>query len=116
MVRSILGREIVGGRKVHRTIEGLFIVLLVGACTQSAQPASQVLTAELSGRPRPSTFSFDPTPVQDGPSGTFTFTAEFCNIGHKRLSLLRSVTSAIEGGNVLLNRDPSSPPGVVSEL
>jgi len=74
----------------------------------------QVLNAELSGTPDPATFAFDPTPVQDGPAGTFSFTAAFCNIGAKPLILLKSVTTTLTGGNVLLNRDVGTPPGVGS--
>jgi hypothetical protein len=74
----------------------------------------QVLNAELSGTRDPATFAFDPTPVKDGPAGTFSFTAAFCNIGAKQLILLKSVTTTLTGGNVLLNRDVGTPPGVGS--
>ena len=70
----------------------------------------QVLNAELSGTPDPATFAFDPTPVEDGPAGTFSFSAAFCNIGAKQLMLLKSVTTTLTGGNVLLNRDDGTPP------
>jgi hypothetical protein len=79
-------------------------------------PPVVVVNAELSGTPDPDTFVFDPTPVPDGPAGTFSFTAEFCNIGHQQLRELTSVTTVLAGGNVLLNRDPGTPPGVGSAV
>ena len=38
----------------------------------------------------------------------------FCNIGTKQLAVLKSVTTTLTGGNVLLNRDDGTPPGVGS--
>jgi hypothetical protein len=70
---------------------------------------------ELSGMPDPKTFVFDPTPVEGGPAGTFSFTAEFCNIGHQHLGELKSVTTILTGGHVLLTRDLGTPPGVGSK-
>jgi serine protease len=90
--------------------------VLIGSWPQTAQAASQVLNDELSGRPNPATSFFDPTPVNGGPAGTFTFTAEFCNVGHMRLSFLTSVTIVLTGNNVLLNRIPRTPPGGGSGL
>jgi hypothetical protein len=58
----------------------------------------------------------NPTPVPDGPAGTFSFTSEFCNIGTKQLTALKSMTTTLTGGNILLNRDSGTPPGVGSEL
>ncbi len=72
--------------------------------------------AELSGTPDPTTFVFDPTPVPEGPAGTFSFIASFCNVGAQELSCLRSVTNTLTGGNSLANRNPSTPAGVGSEL
>jgi hypothetical protein len=74
------------------------------------------LNAELSGTLNPETFSFDPAPVPDGPAGTFAFTSDFCNIGSKRLSEIKSVTTTLTGGHVLLNRDSGTRPGDGSEL
>jgi hypothetical protein len=71
---------------------------------------------ELTGVPDPSSFVFDPTPVPEGPAGTFSFTAEFCNIGVQNLTCLRSVTTTLTGGNALTNRNSNTPPGVGSEL
>jgi hypothetical protein len=71
---------------------------------------------ELSGAPEPGTMVYDPTPVPDGPAGTFSFIADFCNIGTKQLTELTSVTTTLTGGNVLLNRDSGTPPDVGSEL
>ena len=70
----------------------------------------------LSGTPDPSTFSFDLTPVPGGPAGTFSFSADFCNIGDKALTGLKTVTVCLSGNNALLNRDSGTPPGVGSEL
>jgi hypothetical protein len=75
-----------------------------------------LVNAELSGTPDPDTFAFDPTPVAEGPEGTFSFTSAFCNIGSKRLTELKSVTTVLTGGNALLNRNSGTPPGVGSEL
>jgi hypothetical protein len=71
---------------------------------------------ELSGAPEPGTMVYDPTPVPDGPAGTFSFIADLCNIGTKQLTELTSVTTTLTGGNVLLNRDSGTPPNVGSEL
>jgi hypothetical protein len=76
----------------------------------------EVVNNELSGTPDPDTFSFDPTPIPDGPAGTFSFTAEFCNIGNMPLIQLKSVTTVLTGGNLLLNRDSDTPSGVGAEL
>jgi len=76
----------------------------------------QMVNSELTGTPDPSTFSFDPTPVPEGPAGTFSFSADFCNIGDKTLSGLKSVTVLLSGNNALLNRDSGTPRGVGSEL
>jgi hypothetical protein len=62
------------------------------------------------------TFFFDPTAVPGGPAGTFSFTAQFCNIGGKRLTALKSVTKTLTKGAILLNRDSDTPLGVGSEL
>jgi hypothetical protein len=78
-------------------------------------PPSSLINDELSGTPDPSSFAFDPMPVPGGPAGTFSFTAEFCNVGVKELTGLKSVTNTLTGGNALLNRDVSTPPGVGSE-
>ena len=48
--------------------------------------------------------------------GTFSFMAEFCNIGDQRLIFLKSVTAVLTGGSILLNRDSGTPPGVGSEV
>ncbi len=74
------------------------------------------VNAEMSGIPDRSTYAFDPTPVPGGPAGTFSFTAEFCNTGLSNLTCLRSVTTTLSGGNTLVNRNPSTPAGVGSEL
>jgi hypothetical protein len=65
----------------------------------------EVVNDELTGVPDPATFTFDPTPVEEGPAGTFAFTVQFCNSGHKRLTGLKSVTTMLTGGNALRNRD-----------
>lgn len=98
---------------------GLLMALfsvLIEAWPQTAQAASDVLNAELSAKSDPSTFFFDPTPVEEGPAGTFSFTAKFCNVGHKHLRLITSETKVLTGRNVLLNRDTRTPPGVASRL
>jgi hypothetical protein len=46
---------------------------------------------ELSGTPDPASFVFGPTPVEDGPTRTIAFTTEFCHIGHRPLTELKSV-------------------------
>jgi hypothetical protein len=75
-----------------------------------------VVNAEISGRVKPGTSVTDPMPVlPEAPAGTFSFTAEFCNIGNKRLIFLKSVTTVLTGGNVLINRDSEASPGVGSE-
>jgi hypothetical protein len=74
------------------------------------------LNAELSGTPDPESFSFDPAPVPEGPAGTFAFTSNFCNIGSRRLTELKSVTTTLTGGNILRNRDDGTMPGAGSEL
>jgi len=71
---------------------------------------------ELTGTPDQSTFSFDPIPVPEGPAGTFSFSADFCNIGNNTFSGLKSVTVRLSGNNALLNRDSGTLPGVGSEL
>jgi hypothetical protein len=76
----------------------------------------EVVNSELSGIPDPDTFAFDSTPVPDGPAGTFSFTAEFCNVGSTPLTQLKSVTTVLTGGNVLLNRDSDTPLGVGAAL
>jgi hypothetical protein len=54
--------------------------------------------------------SYDPTPVPDGPLGTFKFDADFCNatanqdLGYR----LESRTAELGGGNELLNRTGGS--------
>jgi YVTN family beta-propeller protein len=60
--------------------------------------------------------STDPTPVVGGPAGTFTVAEEFCNVGPNKLTLLKSVTTTLTGGNILLNRDGGTPAGVGSVL
>jgi hypothetical protein len=77
-----------------------------------------VLNGELQGTFDTSTFTFDPTPVEDGPAGTFSFVAKFCNFGsgERQFTNLKSVTTTLSNGNVLLNRDSGTPPGVGSEL
>jgi hypothetical protein len=79
-------------------------------------PAVDNVDAKLTGVPDPSSFAFDPTPVPEGPAGTFSFTAEFCNAGIQNLTCLRSVTTTLTGGNALINRNGATPPGVGSEL
>ena len=58
----------------------------------------------------------DPTPVAGGPEGTFTLVEEFCNTTSNTLTLLKSVTTILTGGNILLNRDAGTPEGVGSVL
>jgi DNA-binding beta-propeller fold protein YncE len=58
----------------------------------------------------------DPTPVVGGAAGTFTLVEEFCNDGPNKLTLLQSVTATLTGGNILLNRDGGTDPGVGSVL
>jgi hypothetical protein len=75
-----------------------------------------VVNAELSGHVKPGTSVTDPMPVlPEAPAGTFSFTAEFCNIGNKQLTSLKSVTTVLTKGNVLINRDSETSPGVGSE-
>lgn len=70
----------------------------------------------LTGTPDPESFLFDPTPVVDGPKGTFSFDTIFCNISEKTFADLKSVTTVLTDGNVLLNREEGTPKGVGSEL
>jgi YVTN family beta-propeller protein len=60
--------------------------------------------------------SFDPMPVTDGPAGTFTIVTQFCNSGPNTLTLLKSLTTILTEGNILLNRDAGTPGGVGSVL
>jgi hypothetical protein len=87
-----------------------------GATVDLAVSPLTVVNDELSSTPLLETFVFDPTPMEGGPAGTIAFTAQFCNVGHKRLTELKSVTTKLTGGNVLLNRDPATAPDVGSEL
>jgi hypothetical protein len=74
------------------------------------------VNTELSALVKPGTSVFNRQPVPGGPAGTFSFTAKFCNSGQQRLNVLRTVTVTLSGGNILLNRDSLTPPGVGSEL
>ena len=58
----------------------------------------------------------DPTPIVGFPAGTLTLVEEFCNIGPNTLTLLKSLTTTLTGGNALLNRDAGTPAGVGSVL
>ena len=71
---------------------------------------------ELFVRFDPSSLVFDPTPLPGAPAGAVSFTAQFCNIGSKRLTALKSVTNNISEGAILLNRNSATPPAVGSEL
>ena len=79
-------------------------------------PSVENVDTELTGTPDPSSFTFDPAPVPEGPAGTFTFTAEFCNVGVESLTCIRSTTTTLTGGNALVNRNTSTPASVGSEL
>ena len=58
----------------------------------------------------------DPTPIVGFPGGTLTLVEEFCNIGPNTLTLLKSLTTTLTGGNALLNRDAGTPADVGSVL
>ena len=90
----------------------------VGACDIGAielVPPTGDVNSELTGVPDPATFSTSGAPVPEGPAGTFSFSAEFCNVGTKQLTALKSVTTTLSAGNALTNRDDGSPAGVGSE-
>ena len=76
----------------------------------------EVLNMEISGGVKAGTTVFDPTPVPEGPAGTFAFTAEFCNTGSRHLTALASKTRELTRGNALRNRDSGTPPAVGSIL
>ena len=76
----------------------------------------EVLNMEISGGVKAGTTVFDPTPVPEGPAGTFAFTAEFCNTGSRHLTALASETRELTRGNALRNRDSGTPPAVGSIL
>ena len=59
---------------------------------------------------------YDPTPVTDGPAGTFSFIATYCNKGSSAAlgKGLESRTAILTGGNELLNRTSGS--GATSDL
>ena len=76
----------------------------------------EVLNMEISGGVKAGTTVFDPTPVPEGPAGTFAFTAEFCNTGSRHLTALASKTRVLTRGNALRNRDSGTPLAVGSIL
>ena len=82
---------------------------LEGTC-----PAPTAINDEIA--PTEKSQDTDPTPVAGGPAGTFTLVEEFCNTGPNTLTLLKSLTTILTGGNVLLNRDAGTPAGVGSVL
>jgi YVTN family beta-propeller protein len=82
---------------------------LEGTCPGPTSINEQLAATEKSS-------STDPTPVAGGPAGTFTVAEEFCNVGPNELTLLKSVTTTLTGGNILLNRDGGTPAGVGSVL
>ncbi len=84
-------------------------VRLEGDCPAPTSVNDQVAEKKISE-------STDPTPVMGGPAGTFTLVEEFCNIGPNTLTLLKSVTTTLTEGNILLNRDGGTPMGVGSVL
>ena len=98
-----LGLTVLPGDRVSMLVEGIV-------------SAKEMVNAELAGITKPGTTIDDPTPVPNGPAGTLSFTSEFCNIGTTQLTELASVTTSLTGGNVLLNRDPGTPPRVGSAL
>ncbi len=49
--------------------------------------------------------AFDPTPVPNGPAGTFTITATFTNISSSLIQSLFFVVRKLSGHNILLNAD-----------
>jgi hypothetical protein len=48
---------------------------------------------------------FDPTPVSNGPAGTFRITAEFTNTGTQTIGHRFAEVVELSGGNLLLNAD-----------
>jgi hypothetical protein len=98
-----LGLTVLPGDRVSMLVEGIVT-------------GKEMVNADLAGTTKPGTTIDDPTPVPDGPAGTLSFTSEFCNIGTTQLTELASVTTSLTGGNVLLNRDPGTPPRVGSAL
>lgn len=64
--------------------------------------------------------SYNSTPVTDGPGGTFSFIATVCNGDNNGAGAqgegLESRTATLTNGNVLLNRESGTPPGVDSVL
>jgi YVTN family beta-propeller protein len=84
-------------------------LMLEGTCPAPTSVNDEVAATEKSQ-------SIDPTPVVGGPLGTFTLVVEFCNIGPNKLTLLKSLTTSLTGGNMLLNRDGGTPAGVGSVL
>ncbi|GJQ60746.1 MAG: hypothetical protein SCALA701_35470 [Candidatus Scalindua sp.] len=75
-----------------------------------------ILNSCLAGVPDKSTYHYDDTPVPDGPAGTFSFDADFCNICTTTFSELKSITTELMRNNVLSNRNPGKLKRVGSEL
>jgi hypothetical protein len=55
--------------------------------------------------------SFDPTPVAEGPDGTFSIEGRFTNTSSVPVQTPQFVVTTLSGGNVLLDAD--RPPGIV---
>jgi uncharacterized delta-60 repeat protein len=83
------------------------------------KPAGVIVNDYLRATLDPSSYKFNPTPVPNGPGGTYTFCVTFCNTepaGGTTLTELRSVTQRVSGSfAALLNRD-SGPLGIGSEI
>ena len=104
------GRLVVAGLARDDNGESDFALARYHAITK------EVLNMEISGGVKAGTTVFDPTPVPEGPAGTFAFTAEFCNAGSRHLTALASETRELTSGNALRNRDSGTPPAVGSIL
>jgi hypothetical protein len=70
----------------------------------------------LTGIVIPGSTVFNPSPVPGGPAGTYSLVARFCHrSGVEPIRALKSITTRLTGGNVLLNRDPGTPQSRGSE-
>ena len=99
---GILELAVVQGNQIH--------ILEQGGAT-----VPETCNADVTLVPLPATFKTDPTPVDNGPAGTFTFDAKMTNIGSSDLESIQTPILILSNGNMVVDFPGGPSPAEVGD-